>query len=252
MLHLGDSDQIKYIPGERVQINDMNPDLICTYEAIRDDVQSLILELEKLSSDLSKAKYIEIRSQHYLQGIERAARFIYLNKTGFNGLWRVNSKGEYNVPWGQLKNPTIFEAHHLQLVASRLKRMKISNRNFSESVESAGAGDVVYFDPPYIPLSNTASFSQYAMADFGLAEQQELAQTIKSLNKKSVFVMLSNSDTELSREIFGNSLNLYQIEAPRAIAAKASSRGIVKEILGCSELLLESKLPESMKLISSL
>lgn len=251
MLHLGDRDQGNFIPGSRLSINDMNPDLICTYEAIQNNVEDLILELKNLSKDLSKDKYLEIRAQHDLEGFPRAARFIYLNKTGFNGLWRVNAKGQYNVPWGQLKNPTIFDANQLRQVSERLNGAEITHLNFSNAVSQTESGDVVYFDPPYIPLSNTASFSQYAMADFGIAEQKELAKTIEGLNSKSVNVVLSNSDTELSREIFGKVLNLYQIDASRAIAAKAASRGSVKEIIGLTHLIPEKILPETMKLISA-
>ena len=250
MLNLGERDKAHYIPGARLSINDMNPDLICTYEAIQNSVEELILQLQDLSTDLSKDKYLEIRAQHDLEGIARAARFIYLNKTGFNGLWRVNAKGHYNVPWGQLRNPTIFDASQLRLVSERLKGASITHLNFSDAVSKTESGDVVYFDPPYIPLSNTASFSQYAMADFGVNEQAELANTIEVLNSKSVNIVLSNSDTELSREIFGRVLNLYQIDASRAIAAKASSRGSVKEIIGLTHIIPEELLPDTMKLIS--
>lgn len=251
MLHLGDEGSPKYVPGSRLAINDMNPDLICTYEVIRDDVYSLIAELENLSSDFSKERYLEVRAQHELQGVARAARFIYLNKTSFNGLWRVNSKGLYNVPWGQIKNPSLFDRELLVNVSRRLRHSSITNISFEESVESANSGDLVYFDPPYIPLSNSSSFSQYAMADFGLIQQKKLADSIKSLKGKSIHVVLSNSDTPLSREIFGSIMHLYQIDASRAIAAKASSRGSVKEIVGTTFELSDKHLRNGMKIISS-
>jgi DNA adenine methylase len=208
------------------------------------------VKLEILSRDLSKEKYLEIRSQNNLQGVDKAARFIYLNKTGFNGLWRVNSKGHYNVPWGQLKNPRIFDPETLRDISLRLTETEITHADFVESVKGAKAGDVVYFDPPYIPLSSSSSFSQYAMADFGLQEQNLLADVIADLKSKSVHVILSNSDTELTREIFGKEMNLYQIDAARAIAAKAASRGTVKEIIGTTELLSDSKRPLEMSPIS--
>jgi DNA adenine methylase len=250
MLYLGDSKTARYLNGARLHINDMNPDLICAYQVIQNDVESLINQLKFLSKDLSKDKYYEIREQQNLVGIERAARFIYLNKTGFNGLWRVNSKGHYNVPWGQLKNPKIFEAESLREVSQRLVGTTITNQEYSSAVDSAISNDVVYFDPPYIPLSSSSSFSQYAMADFGLKEQEQLAKTIASLKSKSVDVVLSNSDTELSREIFGNVMNLYQIDASRAIAAKASSRGNVKEIIGTTRKIPDKFLPAEMTPIS--
>lgn len=252
MLHLGDPDSAKYIPGSRIAINDMNPDLICTYESIRDNVEELIEKLKDLSVDLSKERYLEIRSQHELVGTDRAARFIYLNKTGFNGLWRVNKDGLYNVPWGQLKNPTIFEPETLRDISRRLDGSLITHTSFESVVEQATNGDVVYFDPPYIPLSDSSNFSQYAMANFGLQEQENLAKTIEALTEKSVSVILSNSDTPLSREIFGSVVNLYQIEAARAIAAKSSSRGSVKEIIGTTFKISEQRLPKSMLPISSI
>jgi DNA adenine methylase len=251
MLHLGDENSSKYVPGSRLVINDMNPDLICTYKVIRDDVELLITELEILSGDFSKERYLEIRAQHDLEGVARAARFIYLNKTGFNGLWRVNSKGLYNVPWGQLKNPSLFDRNLLEKISLRLRDSSISHSSFEESVESAISGDLVYFDPPYIPLSNSSSFSQYAMADFGLLEQQKLADLIIKLKEKSIPVVLSNSDTPLSREIFGSVMNLYQIDASRAIAAKSTSRGNVKEIVGTTFELSEKNLLNGMKIIST-
>ena len=252
MLHLGDSDSSRFIPGPRIAINDMNPDLICTYESIRDNVEELIEKLQDLSVDLSKERYLEIRSQHELLGTDRAARFIYLNKTGFNGLWRVNSKGLYNVPWGQMKNPTVYEPETLRKISMRLSGALITHMSFERIVEQATEGDVVYFDPPYIPLSDSSSFSQYAMADFGLNEQKLLAKTIEKLAEKSVNVILSNSDTPLSREIFGSVANLFQIDAARAIAAKSSSRGSVKEIIGTTFKVPETQLPRLMLPISSI
>ena len=252
MLHLGDSDTSRFIPGPRIAINDMNPDLICTYESIRDNVEELIEKLQDLSQDLSKERYLEIRSQHELLGTDRAARFIYLNKTGFNGLWRVNSKGLYNVPWGQMKNPTVYEPETLRKISRRLRGALITHMSFESIVEQATEGDVVYFDPPYIPLSDSSSFSQYAMADFGLNEQKLLAKTIERLAERSVNVILSNSDTPLSREIFGSVTNLFQIDAARAIAAKSSSRGSVKEIIGTTFKVPETRLPGLMLPISSI
>jgi DNA adenine methylase len=250
MLHLGDIESTKFVEGSRLNINDMNPDLICTYQVIQRDVEALILKLKILSKDLSKEKYYEIRAQQDLEGVERAARFIYLNKTGFNGLWRVNGKGHYNVPWGQLKNPKIFEPETLRQTSLRLVGATITFADYLSATNSAVSSDVVYFDPPYIPLSSSSSFSQYAMADFGLNEQKQLAETISILKSKSVEVILSNSDTELSREIFGNVMNLYQIDASRAIAAKASSRGNVKEIIGTTQKISTELLPPGMTPIS--
>ena len=240
-----------YPRQSKVLIGDQNPDLVAVYTTIRDDVDSLIKLLKSPRFEISEKAYYSVRNMDCCQtGVEAAARFIYLNKTGFNGLWRVNSKGHYNVPWGQLKNPTIFEPETLRSVAQRLVGARITHTEYSSAVNSAVANDVVYFDPPYIPLSTSSSFSQYAMADFGLMEQNQLAATIAILKSKSVDVILSNSDTELSREIFGSVMNLYQIDASRAIAAKASSRGSVKEIIGTTMKIEENLLPSEMTPIS--
>ncbi len=164
----------------------------------------------------------------------------------------MNSKGLYNVPWGQMKNPTVYEPEALRKISRRLSGALITHMSFEGIVEQATEGDVVYFDPPYIPLSDSSSFSQYAMADFGLNEQKLLAKTIKRLAERSVNVILSNSDTPLSREIFGSVTNLFQIDAARAIAAKSSSRGSVKEIIGTTFKVPETRLQRLMLPISSI
>ena len=232
MLHLGDVESQLFLPGKRLYINDLNPDLVITYQTIRDDVESLIEKLDELSRDLSKENYLRIRAEVPEINIERAARFIYLNKTSFNGLWRVNSRGLYNVPWGQLKNPTIFNPMNLRAVAGRLTDSRITHQDYRTALSEAKKGDLVYLDPPYIPISVSANFSKYAKEDFNLDDQKELAATINELSEKGVRVILSNSDTELSREIFAPVLNLKQISVSRLIAAKSGSRGHVMEILG--------------------
>ena len=226
----------------------MNPDLVVTYEVIQRDVENLIIKLDSLSKDLSKEAYLKIRAEVPDDPVERAARFIYLNKTGFNGLWRVNNKGIYNVPWGQLKNPTIYAKQNLLECSARLVGAEITHLDFSDALAQAKAGDVVYFDPPYIPLTASSSFSKYAKNDFSLENQIELKNSIMDLTSRKVNVILSNSDTPETREIFGKCLNLYQIEAARAISAKASSRGKVKEILGFNYSLNESEKKTAVKM----
>jgi DNA adenine methylase len=254
MLHLGDAESGNFIPGNRIHLNDMNPDLIMTYQVIQNNVESLVEELDELAKDLSKEAYLRIRAKVPDDQLKRAARFIYLNKTGFNGLWRVNSKGLYNVPWGQLKNPTIYNLQNLLDCSKRLVGAKITELNFAEAVSEAKSGDIVYFDPPYIPLSASSSFSKYATNDFNLENQVELKNTIRELTSKSVKIILSNSDTPETREIFGECLNLYQIDAARAISAKASSRGTVKEVIGINfELTNPTNIvTEKMKVLSKI
>jgi len=248
MLHLGESENSKYIPGPRLHINDMNPDLIMAYLAIQNQVIELMDLLDVLSKDLSKEAYLRIRSKVPKSDLERAARFIYLNKTGFNGLWRVNSKGLYNVPWGKLDSPKLYIQETLMAVSLRLQGAEITHTDYKNVLQKVKRDDIVYLDPPYIPLNASSSFSKYAKDDFSIENQKELSNQISVLTSRSVTVILSNSDTPETREIFGEHMQLFQIDAARAISAKASSRGSVKEIIAVnfepdfSNELLESKL----------
>ena len=245
MLALGDPAHPFFVPGSNLAINDMNPDLIDTYLSIRDEIESLIELLLELSKDVSKEEYLKIRAKIPQTPLERAARFIYLNRTCFNGLWRVNSRGQFNVPWGQLSNPQILDADNLRAVSSRLQGSTIDHLDFKDAVSRAKKNDLVYFDPPYIPLSSSASFSMYAKADFGIAQQMELADLIADLRKRDTKVVLSNSYTDMSLEIFGKVCNLYKIQVMRSISAKASSRGSVDEIIGLNYE-FQGSLPEGV------
>jgi DNA adenine methylase len=230
--YLGNRNLKNFVSGKNLVINDVNPDLIATYQTIRDGVEDLISELKKLSKDLSRDAFEEMRRYKPKSNVNKAARFIYLNKTCFNGLWRVNGKGDFNVPWGKLKNPKIFDANELREVSMRLQGSRIRNVNFATAVEDASKGDLVYFDPPYIPLSNSSSFSKYAKDDFGIMDHFALSGVIQGLTSKGVNVILSNSDTHTTREIYGSILDLRQINVQRSISASSSSRVVVKEILG--------------------
>jgi DNA adenine methylase len=250
MLALGDQLSANYVPGNRLVINDSNPDLIATYLSIRDDFDYLIKKLEILSRDTSKSAYLRIRADRPREEISRAARFIYLNKTCFNGLWRVNSKGEFNVPWGKLKNPKIFDLENLLSVHFRLQGCQITSGQYQSSLESSQKGDLVYLDPPYIPLSASSSFSKYAKEDFGLLDQYALAGVIDGLSSRGVNVILSNSDTPLTRKIFGESLALHQISVQRTISANASSRKVVNEIIGTNFPSTASSHLRNLKIVS--
>lgn len=232
MFALGNVESKHFIEGRRIHINDMNPDLINAYRVIRDDVNALIRALKYFENKNDSESFYKVRSTSFSSPTKQAARFIYLNKTCFNGLWRVNSQGNFNVPFGHYKNPKILDEHNLRLCSERLKNAKITLGSFQKAVEKAKAGDLVYFDPPYIPLTKTAAFSQYAKEDFNLDDQTALRDTISQLTKRGVLVILSNSDTPQTREIFGKSLNLRQILVARTISAKALSRKPVHEVLG--------------------
>lgn len=250
MFALGQPGSKLIVPGKSLFINDMNPELTNTYEVIRDNVSALIKELEVLSKKINEKTFYDIRSAVPRRKVARAARFIYLNKTCFNGLWRVNSKGEFNVPFGKSKNPSLFVEENLRACSKRLKGSTITNLSFEKAVSKAHKGDLVYFDPPYIPLSASASFSAYAKEGFGIIEQELLAETIGKLNAKGVYVLLSNSDTPLTRKIFRKSLTLRKVLMSRSISSSGSTRKPVYEVLGMNYSHLRGSAMGELDLIS--
>lgn len=250
MFALGNPRSELHIPGRNLFINDMNPELTNTYEVIRDNVALLIKALEILSKRINEKTFYEIRASVPRGKVARAARFIYLNKTCFNGLWRVNSKGEFNVPFGKSKNPSLFDEDNLRACSKRLKGSTITNLSFEKAIAKTKSGDLVYFDPPYIPLSASASFSAYAKEGFGLKDQELLAETIIKLNSKGVFVLLSNSDTPMTRKIFKKSLSLRKVLMSRSISSSGSTRKPVFEILGMNYSHLRGSAMGNLDLIS--
>ena len=250
MFALGDKDKDFYIPGENLFINDLNPELTNVYEVIRDNVSGLIKALDALSKRINEKTFYEIRATVPRGKIARAARFIYLNKTCFNGLWRVNSHGVFNVPYGKSKNPSLYDEANLRACSKRLKGAIITNLGFDQAVAKAKKGDLVYFDPPYIPLTPSASFSAYAKEGFNQQEHELLAQTIKKLNEKGVYVLLSNSDTPLTRKIFRNVLTLRKVLMARSISSSGSTRKPVYEVLGMNYAHLRGSAMGNLDLIS--
>lgn len=246
---LGNKESELFVPGKNIHISDMNPDLINTYKVIRDDLDALIAELRKFEKLNDSDSFYKIRAANYEGNAKQAARFIYLNKTCFNGLWRVNSSGAFNVPFGRYKNPNILHRDNLILCHERLQGAKISLGSFDEISLKSAKGDVVYFDPPYIPLTKTAAFSQYAKEDFGLLDQERLSKTIRELGKKGVKVILSNSDTRLTRDIFSGTLVLRQISVARTISANASTRKAVHEVIGTNYNPPRDSILSSLKIV---
>jgi len=246
---LGNKESELFVPGKNIHISDMNPDLINTYKVIRDDLDALIAELRKFEKLNDSDSFYKIRAANYEGNAKQAARFIYLNKTCFNGLWRVNSSGAFNVPFGRYKNPNILDRDNLILCHERLQGAKISLGSFDEISLKSAKGDVVYFDPPYIPLTKTAAFSQYAKEDFGLLDQERLSKTIRELGKKGVKVILSNSDTRLTRDIFSGTLVLRQISVARTISANASTRKAVHEVIGTNYNPPRDSILSSLKIV---
>lgn len=228
---------MKKIKPKKAVISDINEELINTYIVVRDNVEELIESLKRHATKHSKNSeeyYYKIRKQNprKLSEVERASRFIYLNKTCFNGLYRVNSKGEFNVPMGSYKNPKIVDEDNLRNASKLLQNVEIRLMPFEMVAELANKKDFVYFDPPYYPLSKTSSFTGYNKNNFLEKEQKKLAQVFEALNNKGTFLMLSNSKTELIRKLYAQeSFKKYDIRARRAINCIGSKRGEVEELL---------------------
>lgn len=218
---------------KKAELSDLNYELVTTYNVIKNDVYSLINSLKKHTYE--KEYYLKIRAKDpkKLSDIEVASRFIYLNRTGFNGMYRVNSRGGFNVPFGKYSNPIICDAENLQRASKALQRVTIKQQDYKNVLKKAKKGDFVYFDPPYYPVSKTASFTSYTAESFLENEQTELRDTLVELHKRGCFVMLSNSDTPFINKIYSgiSGVKITKVEAGRAINSKASKRGKITEVL---------------------
>jgi len=215
---------------KRAALSDRNPELVNVYTSLQTHVDAVIKELGKWKYDEVTYYRVRDRFKRNPSPEERAARTIYLNKTGYNGLYRVNRAGEFNVPFGRYTNPTICDERNLRLVAAVLKDVTLCECDFQAACENATRGDAVYFDPPYMPLSDTAYFTAYDRHPFGLEEHQRLAAVFSALAKRKVTAVLSNSDTPETQRLF-KQWAMEQVQVPRAINSRASSRGPVSELL---------------------
>ena len=220
-------------------INDSNSELINTWNVVKNDLVNLSMLLKNHEINDSKEYYLAIRgvdrTRDFLSmsDTERAARFIYMNKAGYNGLWRVNSHGQNNVPYGQHKKLNLV-TDSLSSVSSYLNRADIEVRNsdYRKSVSDANRNDFVYFDPPYIPVNQTSSFTGYTQDGFGLIQQEQLRDLALELAERGVKVMLSNADVPLIKDLYSNKVfKVHHVVANRFINSKASSRGKVGEVI---------------------
>ena len=211
-------------------LSDANTRLIETYEAVRDETDTLVQQLRAHAALHGKEHYYATRAAIPTDRAARAARVIYLNRTCFNGLYRENSRGEFNVPMGRYVNPLICDEENLRAVAAALRDAKLSSRTFHDSAKDVKSGDFVYFDPPYDPLSTTASFTSYHKDDFGRADQKELSETFRELDKRGARVLLSNSDTPYIRKLY-KGFRIEQVMASRQVNSRADRRGKIAELL---------------------
>lgn len=218
-------------------VNDINSDLIRVYNTIRSDVENLILTLSDFKNesdffysvrdwDRNKEKYA------MLSDVQKSARILYLNKTCFNGLYRVNNAGEFNSPFGNYRNPNIVNAPVLRAVSAYLNSATIhlTSTDYREVLEKIPKGTFVYLDPPYDPISNTSSFTGYSKGGFSRDDQIRLRECCDDLTKRGIKFMLSNSSTEFIREQYA-AYNIITVQAKRSINAVASRRGDVDEVV---------------------
>lgn len=226
-----------HVQPKNAVINDSNEELVNLYNIIKESPEELIEDLKKYKNeekyfyevrgiDREKEKYLE------LSNIQRASRIIFLNKTCYNGLFRVNSSGEFNSPFGRYKNPNIVNDVTIKAVGNYLSKndIQILNTDYEKSLSKIRKGAFVYFDPPYDPISDSSSFTGYTKNGFDRTEQERLKKVCDKLNDKGVKFLLSNSSTEFIRDLYKD-YNIFSIKAKRAINSKGNGRGETTEVL---------------------
>ena len=216
--------------GQKCSISDLNSDLVLAYTTIRNRIDDLISSLkshEKNYRKDSKSYYYSVRESNPRSEIEKTSRLLFLNRTCFNGLYRVNSKGKFNVPLGRYTNPNIVNEDNLRSVSAILQASKVSIkcRDFEAVLRDAKKGDLVYFDPPYQPVSDTANFTSYTNKDFTDSDLERLADLCNKLDSKGCKVLLSNSDSKQVSDMFSDkSWKVDKIQANRSINSNSKKR----------------------------
>lgn len=211
-------------------LSDVNPRLMDTWATARGEVEDLILALMHHERLHNEGHYYRTRAQIDIWEIAKASRFIYLNKTCYNGLHRENSRGEFNAPMGTYKNPKICDEPNLRAVSVALrKRAKLFCGHFSEVLDRAKAGDLVYLDPPYMPVSENG-FTGYHAGGFGSGQHEVLADVFRRLDMKGVKVLLSNSGTPVVRDLYFR-FTIEEVQGNRSVSCKGDGRGKVGDLL---------------------
>jgi DNA adenine methylase len=218
---------------------DNNRELIDTFKAVQEDVGQVIKLLSKYQKQHCKDFFLAMREKTPLSLAGKAARLIYLNKTCFNGLYRVNSRGLFNVPFGKYTNPGIFNEDWLRRASELLQGARIEAEDFRFLKVEAKKNDFIYFDPPYHPRSKTSYFTAYTRDLFGEEHQRKLADLYRALDKKGCLLMLSNSDTPLIRELYKD-FDIREVSARRLINSRADRRGAICELVVLNAKLVEA------------
>jgi len=222
---------IEHYKPKKIYLSDSNEELINVYNVVKSDINNLIKRLEYYKKSHSKSFYYLIRSKNpkTLSPLERATRFIYLNRTCYNGLYRVNSKNEFNVPIGSYKNPKIYNEEELRRISGLLKTAIIEVKDFYQIKNEVKKGDFVYLDPPYYPLKKE-SFTAYTKDNFLEKDQIRLAKLFRILDKKGAKLMESNSDTAFIRNLY-KKYNIHVVKANRMINSNSKGRGKINEVV---------------------
>lgn len=214
----------------RATLSDNNGELINCYKMVKENVEAVLTELQTMHNDKSFFYKVRALDPSELTDVERAARLIFLNKTCFNGLYRENSKGQFNVPFGKYKNPKIADGDNLRAASKAFAKTTLLHAPFEKVLSRAKSGDFVYLDPPYQPLSKTANFTAYTRNSFSFQDQERLAEVAAALDRKGVLVMLSNSDTPEVRELY-QAFSISTVRAGRAINCRGDRRGSISELV---------------------
>ncbi len=237
-------------PEMQATIIDVNQELINTYDVVKTHVEEVIVLLAKHKQNHCKEYFYKVRAWdqdppifNNLSGTERAARLIYLNKTCFNGLYRVNSQGFFNVPFGRYKDPQIYDPENLRNVSKILQNVEVLNASFDKVLDLAKKGDLLYFDPPYQPISSTANFTSYTSDNFDEINQRRLREIFEILDQRGCYVALSNSANKFIQDLYRDleGIQIKEILASRAINRDGTKRGKIPEILILGRTLVEQK-----------
>lgn len=230
---LGGGAVFFYLQPPTAILTDINAELITTYCCVRDQVEELICLLKEHKKRHNRDYYYHVRANPGNTDLEQAARLIYLNKTCFNGLYRVNSQGKFNVPLGRYENPNICHENLLRSASAALASAEIKHADFVDVLNHrSSSDDFVFCDPPYHPISSTSYFTSYNRNSFGEKDQERLRDTCAELASRGVKVMICNSDCELIINLYKQiNFNIYPIAAPRSINSNSEKRGMIYELL---------------------
>ncbi len=215
---------------KKAYLSDLNEELVNAFLVVKSDCEKLLESLKKHENTAEYYYRIRALDPGSLDPLERASRFIYLNKTCYNGLYRVNRRGRFNVPFGRYRSPAYADENQLRLASRALQNADVKVADFEIVLDQAKPGDFVYFDPPYQPISETANFTNYTADAFDEDQQRRLAAAFRELDKRGCWVMLSNSDSPLIRGLYGG-FRVETVMAKRYINCKGDRRGAVPETL---------------------